>query len=145
MTAQQLPKLSLAERFKAAKTGFVSVTQKMKTPELLGAIERKLSDLTLSIYLPQDREAWESDLTRYLEQYDALIIVTDDSREISQGQLRELTAAKRAGRLLIVFNSSTGRWERFGGWERSRQDGKSIARLKEWQPKPGAATAAEAA
>jgi hypothetical protein len=84
---------TIAQRINAAKTGFVSVTQKLKTWELLGAIKKRQPNLELSLFQPEDHETWSSDLPGYLGKFDALIVVCGNDREITRAQLRELATA----------------------------------------------------
>ncbi|HKX28206.1 MAG TPA: hypothetical protein VJ302_10960 [Blastocatellia bacterium] len=74
-----------------------------------------------------------------------MVLAINDDRKISGSMFRELTAARRLGMTLIIFNLTSNRWERYFGYQLYDDRGAEIApgarsklaeiRLKVWKPK----------
>lgn len=125
---------TFSERFARVGSAFVSIAKTIHTPAHVEAIAKRFPDWKLRYYAEfiKINEEWRTNLERYLNLCDALIVVCDESRLITRSVLRELATAKKLGKLLVIFNAVTTRWERFNGYEFvAGQEGKRVARLKE--------------
>ncbi|MCI0338823.1 MAG: hypothetical protein L0226_14705 [Acidobacteria bacterium] len=122
------------ERMEAAKTAFLSIPKYLADLEkVILAVQSKYPNLKICTFTlnAENPRGWHTRHVEVIGQCDALIIAIDSSRVLTSGVFRELLTAKRLGKLVSVFNASTGKRERIYGYQIDRE--RHVVTLK---PKP---------
>lgn len=118
-TEAEKPAFNFGEAWARTRTAFVSISPGRRTPEAEAAIARRFPDWKLKYFddFAGPETNWRKENRAHLAGLDAVIVVTDETRRIGSGSISELRNAKKLGKFLIVFNISTGRFERYCGWQ----------------------------
>jgi len=122
---------SYFDRLQACKTAFLSCPRSLQSVETTAAVRHRFPSIRIRTYdkFVEPGEQWSRELLASgIDQIDLLIIVTNDDRNLTSGVVREIYTAKGAGKLLVIFNVSNGRWERYYGWARSKRMGTRCGR-----------------
>lgn len=131
------------ERLRTVRTAFLSVPSRLQSPETIRDARHLFSSIRVKpLEAFTDRRAeWRRDLMKYLSQVDACIVVTDESRFIGGGVIREIKTARAQGKLIVLFNSQSKQWERYCGHKSFKTaEGRWKAALNKWQPRTDQST-----
>lgn len=114
-TKQARPK---AKNLEECETAFVSKPARI-TEDVKPAIRRAYSHLRVYDFESsiKTKGQWSKQLGKHLSEFDCFITVTDDSRELSKGVLRELRTALALNKWVSVFNVSTMQAEIYRGYD----------------------------
>ncbi|HKQ76722.1 MAG TPA: hypothetical protein VJ810_23710 [Blastocatellia bacterium] len=129
-------RLTLKDRITAAKTAYLSIPSAIgqsREAELLKQARRRFSHLRIGIFAGEfeSRRDWRKNFNSFVTDVDCLIVAVDSTRLIGLGVAREINAAKRAGKVIILFDVERNGQALYYGYEKIETEGKPAVRLRE--------------
>ena len=107
------------ERPAEFRTALLSCAAKLQSPELEAQVRRAFPGVRIQTFADFEATAqdWRRNLKRHIGTLDGVIVICDGSRAVRGGVLKELAAAWWLNRVIRVFNTETGRIERYAGFK----------------------------
>lgn len=120
--------LSFKEKFQAAKTAYLSIPAKLRNGDetkILAQVRSYWPHLRIGAYKAEfdGGKDWQENFANYMADVDCLIVACDSSRLIGPGVLREITAAWKARKMIILFKVDDNQFRMYHGFEKT---GKTI-------------------
>ena len=128
--------LTFKDKFQAAKTAYLSIPSALKRGDeskILAQVRQYWPHLRVGAYRAEfdGSRDWKENFGDFITGVDALIVACDSSRLIGPGVLREIQAAWKASKLIILFKVDDNQYRMYCGFEK---DGKTI-RLRKREEK----------
>jgi hypothetical protein len=122
-------------RLAGATTAYLSLPSAIATgkeAEYLAQVRRAFPWMRIGIYSKEfeDWRDWRENFEDYMADVDILIIGCDSSRLIGPGCRREIGAARRAGKLIVLFKLDDDQPRRYYGYEQSGTKETPVIRLR---------------
>jgi hypothetical protein len=127
--------LSFKDRFQAAKTAFVSIPSTLKRggeEGIIAQVRKYFPHLRVGAYQGEfdgDKD-WRENFASYISDVDCLIVACDSSRLIGPGVLREIKAANKARKMIILFKVDDNQHRMYFGVVKEGTEEAPVIRLK---------------
>lgn len=126
---------SFKDRFQVAKTAFLSIPSTLKRggdAEILAQVRKHFSHLRIGAYRGEFEGSrdWRENFYSYMTDVDVLIVACDSSRLVGPGVLREIKAANKARKMIILFKVDDNERRPYYGLEKTGSKEAPIIRLK---------------
>lgn len=131
------------QRLEAARTGYLSISSHLPEElkaDLLEKVRLQFPNLRIGSFSTEfeDTKDWRNHIKSFLSDIDMLIVAHDQTRVVKMGVRREMILARHAQKLVILFDTEAGRWDRFNGYDLVEEDGKPRAvRLRDRKREKG--------
>jgi len=120
---------TVKQRLDAAKTAYLSIPSHLPEAikaDLLKRVRRKFSHLRIGSYATKfkSKTEWRKHIARFLADVDVLIVAIDSTRLAGLGVGREIDQARRAGKLIVLFDIQKNWQLRYFGFDVIEENGK---------------------
>ena len=127
---------TIKERLAQATTAYLAIPSAIaqgRDSDLLNRARQHFAHLRIGAFAGEfeSRRDWRKNFNSFVADVDCLIVAFDSTRLIGLGVAREINAAKRAGKVIVLFDVESKDQALYYGYEKIETEGKPTVRLRE--------------